>query len=243
MAGSSRLTYAELDRRANRLAHHLRSLGVGPESVVGLCFGRGAEIIVALLGILKAGGAYLPLEPAYPAGRIAQILGEAGAAIVVTQASLAASVPAGVKACFVDTDAAEIAVESADRLETEVMSSSLAYVLFTSGSTGKPKGVAVEHRQLVSYTLGVHARLALPAGASYAHVSTFAADLGNTVLFPPLVTGGVLHVIADWTSPIGDHVERMLGHASAAASPVKGIETSPRLALALTNRLTDPLTG
>jgi amino acid adenylation domain-containing protein len=197
VAGGSRLTYAELDRRANQLAHHLRTLGVGAESVVGLCLGRGAEIIVGLLGILKAGGAYVPLEPGYPAARIAQILGEAGAKIVVTQAALAASMPAFVQAILVDAEAARLAAELSERLETETSSSNLAYVLFTSGSTGKPKGVAVEHRQLVNYTLGVGERLGLPAGASYAHVSTFAADLGNTVLFPPLVTGGVLHVIAE----------------------------------------------
>jgi amino acid adenylation domain-containing protein len=197
VGGGSRLTYAELDRRANQLARHLHGLGVGPESVVGLCLGRGAEVIVGLLGILKAGGAYLPLEPGYPASRVAQILGEASSTIVVTQAAFAASMPAGVKAILVDTDAARIAAEPSDRLETEITPGNLAYVLFTSGSTGKPKGVAVEHRQLVSYTLAVGARLALPAGASHAHVSTFAADLGNTVLFPPLVTGGVLHVIAE----------------------------------------------
>ncbi|MEP7121256.1 MAG: amino acid adenylation domain-containing protein [Byssovorax sp.] len=197
VAGEARLTYAELDRRANQLAHHLRGLGVGPESVVGLCLGRGAEIVVGLLGILKSGGAYLPLEPAYPAARVAQILGEASATIVVTQASLAASMPASVKAILVDAGAADLAKEPSDRLETETTSSNLAYVLFTSGSTGKPKGVAIEHRQLVNYTLGVGERLALPAGARYAHVSTFAADLGNTVLFPPLVTGGVLHVVAE----------------------------------------------
>ena len=197
VAGGSRLTFAELDRRANQLAHHLHGLGVGPDSVVGLCLGRGAEVIVGLLGILKSGGAYVPLEPAYPAGRIAQILGEAGATIVVTQASLAASMPAGTMAILVDSAAAQVAAQPTDRLENAATSSNLAYVLFTSGSTGKPKGVAVEHRQLVNYTLGVGERLGLPAGASYAHVSTFAADLGNTVLFPPLVTGGVLHVIAE----------------------------------------------
>ncbi|MFS8071589.1 MAG: non-ribosomal peptide synthetase, partial [Byssovorax sp.] len=154
VAGSARLTYAELDRRANQLAHHLRGLGVGPESVVGLCLDRSAEVIVGLLGILKSGGAYLPLEPGYPAARLAQILGEAGATIVVTQAALAASLLARVKAILVDTEAQALAAEPADRPDTEVTSRHLAYVLYTSGSTGKPKGVAVEHRQLVSYTRG-----------------------------------------------------------------------------------------
>ena len=245
VAGGSRLTFAELDRRANQLAHHLHGLGVGPDSVVGLCLGRGVEVIVGLLGILKSGGAYVPLEPAYPAGRIAQILGEAGATIVVTQASLAASMPAGTMAILVDSAAAQVAAQPTDRLENEATSSNLAYVLFTSGSTGKPKGVAVEHRQLVNYTLGVGARLALPAGASYAHVSTFAADLGNTVLFPPLVTGGVLHVISEelTTDPEGlgayfaregiDCLKIVPSHLSALLSSSRPARVLPRALLVL----------
>jgi amino acid adenylation domain-containing protein len=197
VAGPARLSYAELDHRSNQLAHHLRGLGVGPDAVVGLCLDRGAELIIGLLAILKAGGAYLPLEPGYPAARLGQILGEAGATIAVTQAALAAALPAHVKAVLVDAEAEAIAAAPAERLDTEVTSHHLAYVLFTSGSTGKPKGVAVEHRQIVSYTRGVSEKLALLPGASFAHVSTFAADLGNTVLFPALVSGGALHVIAD----------------------------------------------
>jgi amino acid adenylation domain-containing protein len=245
VAGAARLTFAELDRRANQLAHHLHDLGVGPDSVVGLCLGRGAEVIVGLLGILKSGGAYVPLEPAYPAGRIAQILGEAGAKIVVTQASLAASMPAGTATILVDSDAAQLAALPTDRLENEATSSNLAYVLFTSGSTGKPKGVAVEHRQLVNYTLGVSARLGLAAGASYAHVSTFAADLGNTVLFPPLVTGGVLHVISEelTTDPDGlgayfarEHIDCLKivpSHLSALLSAGQPARVLPRALLVL----------
>ncbi|MEO5731668.1 MAG: amino acid adenylation domain-containing protein, partial [Byssovorax sp.] len=203
VAGHDRLTFRELDRRANQLAHHLRGLGVGPESVVGLAVSRSAGMIVGLLGILKAGGAYVPLDPAYPKPRLAEILGEAGAAVVVTEGRFAPSLPEGVRAVRLDDAAVVIAAESTSRLESAVSAQNLAYVLFTSGSTGKPKGVAVEHRQLVNYVRGVRARLDLPADASYAHVSTFSADLGNTVLFPPLVSGGCLHVIAEelTTSP------------------------------------------
>ncbi len=96
-----------------------------------------------------------------------------------------------------DDAAVVIAAERVERPESAITAQNLAYVLFTSGSTGKPKGVAVEHRQLVNYVRGVRARLDLPSDASYAHVSTFSADLGNTVLFPPLVSGGCLHVIAE----------------------------------------------
>jgi amino acid adenylation domain-containing protein len=198
VAGPARLTYAELDRRANQLAHHLRRRGVGPDVVVGLCCPRTADLVVALLGILKAGGAYVPLDPAYPPRRLAQILGEARAAVVVTVAALAANLPGeGVTAVRLDADAGAIAAESEARPGLEAASSDLAYVLFTSGSTGAPKGVAVEHRQLVNYVRGVAARLDLARGATYAHVSTFSADLGNTVLFPSLATGGCLHLLGE----------------------------------------------
>jgi amino acid adenylation domain-containing protein/non-ribosomal peptide synthase protein (TIGR01720 family) len=204
-SGAARLTFAELDSRANRLAHHLRGKGVGPESVVGLCLGRSVEIVVALLGILKAGAAYVPLDPTYPAPRLAQLVEDAGARVVVSEDRLAVALPADVAIVRVDADAALIAAESDARVVTEVTASNLAYVLFTSGSTGKPKGVAIEHRNLVNYVRGVASKLELPPGSSYAHISTFSADLGNTVLFPPLCLGGTLHVIPEalTTDPIG----------------------------------------
>ncbi len=197
VAGGVTLSYRQLEDRANRLAHHLRTLGVGPDVVVGICLDRSADLIVGLLGILKAGGAYLPLDAAYPAARLAQILEEAESRVVVTQAALAGSLPEqGLSLVRLDEDAAAIAAESASRPEREMSSQNLCYVLFTSGSTGKPKGVAIEHVQLVNYVRGVSERMALPEGASYAHVSTFSADLGNTVLFPPLCLGGCLHVLS-----------------------------------------------
>jgi amino acid adenylation domain-containing protein len=192
------MSHLALDERANRLAHHLRRLGVGPDAVVGLHLDRGADLVVGLLGILKAGGAYLPLDPGQPPRRLAQMVREAGARVIVTQASLAGALDvAGVHAVRLDADADAIAAESPARPPIETTPSNLAYVIFTSGSTGTPKGVAVEHRQLVSYVRGVSRRLALPEGARYAHVSTFAADLGHTVLFPSLASGGCLHVIPE----------------------------------------------
>ncbi|MEP7123627.1 MAG: non-ribosomal peptide synthase/polyketide synthase, partial [Byssovorax sp.] len=196
VAGAARLSYRELDRRANQIANHLRKLGVGPDSVVGLSLDRTAGMIEALLGILKAGGAYVPLDPGYPAPRLAQILEEASCRVVVTEERFAANLPDGVARVRLDADAAAIVGESDARPASVSGAANLVYVLFTSGSTGKPKGVAIEHRQLVNYVRGVAERLDLPTTASYAHVSTFSADLGNTVLFPPLCLGGTLHVIA-----------------------------------------------
>jgi amino acid adenylation domain-containing protein/non-ribosomal peptide synthase protein (TIGR01720 family) len=200
VAGAARLSFRELDRRANQIANHLRKIGVGLDSVVGLSSDRSAGMIEGLLGILKAGGAYVPLDPAYPAPRLAQILEEAGAAVVVTEDRFAANLPEGITRVRLDTEAAVIAGESDARPVSGARAENLVYVLFTSGSTGKPKGVAIEHRQLVNYVFGVVERLDLPVGSSYAHVSTFSADLGNTVLFPPLCLGGTLHVIAQETT-------------------------------------------
>ncbi|HEX3526199.1 MAG TPA: amino acid adenylation domain-containing protein [Thermoanaerobaculia bacterium] len=198
-----RWTYAELAGRVDRLAGHLRSLGVGPESRVGLCLERSAEAVLALLAVLAAGGAYVPLDPSHPRERLAGSMADAGVSAVVTLEALLARLPemAATVVCL-DRDAAEIAAASPevsggggppdlDHLDH------LAYVLFTSGSTGRPKGVAIGHRQLAGYVDGVLARLGLPEGSSFATVSTLSADLGNTALFPALCTGGCLHVVSE----------------------------------------------
>jgi len=145
------LSYGELDRRSNRLAHHLRSLGVSSESIVGLCMERSVELVVGLLGILKAGGAYLPLDPDYPLNRLSYMLADAGASIVVTQASVEARL-GEIATCRVRLDADR---EAIDRQADVAPSSSihpgnLLYVIYTSGSTGKPKGVMGTHGSVVN---------------------------------------------------------------------------------------------
>jgi len=193
------LTYRELNRRANRLAHYLRKLGVGPDVLVGVCMERSLEMMVGLLGILKAGGAYVPLDPDFPAERLAFQTEDAGAPVVLTQKKLADGLPK-IAAGMIYLDAPEYH-QSATAMpdtnpEKEASAENLVYVIYTSGSTGRPKGVAVEHRQLVNYVHGISERLALEPGWSYATVSTIAADLGNTVVFPSWCTGGCLHVIS-----------------------------------------------
>jgi amino acid adenylation domain-containing protein len=188
-----RLTYGELDRRADRLAQHLRQLGVGHDVVVGLFVERSLEMVVGILGILKAGGAYVPMDTSYPEERLAFMLADANIGVLLTQGSLLAKVPSGAQLVRLDefdwNGPAQVP-------EAGVQPHHLAYVIYTSGSTGRPKGVCIEHRNIVNYVLGVVERLQLEPDMHYATVSTIAADLGNTVVFPALATGGCLHVIS-----------------------------------------------
>ena len=140
---SSSLSYGELDARANQLAHHLRALGVGPEVVVGLCVERSLEMVVGLLGILKAGGAYLPLDPDYPPERLAFMLADAGAPVLVTHSALLDRLPAhGARIVRLDADWPAIArAAHAPRRPSRLDPHNTAYVIYTSGSTGTPKGV------------------------------------------------------------------------------------------------------
>ena len=154
------LSYAALDAHANRLAHHLRSLGVGPETVVGLCVERSPEMVVGLLGILKAGGAYLPLDPNYPRERLAFMLADAGCPVLVTQAALLDRLPddaaRGASVVRLDADWPAIARQPDTAPPLDLDPRHPAYVIYTSGSTGTPKGVVVEHASLANkvVTLG-----------------------------------------------------------------------------------------
>ncbi|AKQ66003.1 Non-ribosomal peptide synthetase [Myxococcus hansupus] len=218
------LSFRELDARANQLAHHLQGLGVGTDVPVALCLERGVAWVVSMLGILKAGGAYVPLEPTQPASRLQDLVSEVAAPVVITQARHA-QVFEGTAATVVqwDADAAKLAQHSRQAPVCEVHPDQLAYVLFTSGSTGRPKGVAVSHGQLAHYVHAVTERLDLKTCDSFALVSTVVADLGNTVLFPALCSGGLLHVLTQ---------ERASDPAEAAAYfarfPVDCMKIVPR---------------
>ncbi|KAB8332629.1 non-ribosomal peptide synthetase [Scytonema tolypothrichoides VB-61278] len=206
------LTYAQLNARANQIAHYLQTLGVGSEIIVALCVERSLEMIVGFLGILKAGGAYLALDPLLPTERLAFMLEDANSSIILTQQHLAGLFSQEeVSIVCLDTDWNAIAQQPDENLLSQTTPENLVYVVYTSGSTGQPKGVAVEHRQLLNYLHSILEKLDLPANASFATVSTFAADLGNTAIFPALCTGGCLHVISQEraTSPeaLADYCE------------------------------------
>ncbi len=191
-----RLTYDNLNRRANQLARHLRELGVGPEVPVGLLVERSIEMVVGILGILKAGGSYVPIDTTFPQERIALLLIDAKITLLLTQTNLLPMVQSGsIRNITLDTfdwNRSEVHQPQPDGLQA----GNIAYVIYTSGSTGTPKGVCVEHRNIVNYVLGIAERLQFKPGMNHATVSTIAADLGNTVIFPALATGGCLHVIS-----------------------------------------------
>jgi amino acid adenylation domain-containing protein len=191
--GAETLTYRELDRAANRLAHRLARLGVGPEVRVGLCMERGTEILVAILAVLKAGGAYVPMDASHPADRLAYVLADSGVKVLLTQERLRGRLPvdSGLEIVCVERPSAasvegvvDVETESASPPETGVDGENLAYVIYTSGSTGRPKGVAMHHRGVCNYVhWGVRAYGA-GEGNGAPVFSSMAVDLTITNLLP-----------------------------------------------------------
>jgi amino acid adenylation domain-containing protein len=186
------LTYAELNARANRLARHLRSMGVRPDARVAICLERSPEMVVAVLAVMKAGGAYVPLDPAYPTDRLRWMLADAAPVALVTRASLAARFDGiAIPAVTVDDDAAWAGLGDGNPSADEVglRSDHLAYVIYTSGSTGQPKGVMVEHRSLCSLLDWLQARMPLAAGEASLQRMSFSFDASVQELMWPLVAG------------------------------------------------------
>jgi amino acid adenylation domain-containing protein/FkbM family methyltransferase len=189
------LSYRELDRRANRLANHLAKLGVGPESLVGICMERSLEMVVGLLGILKAGGAYVPLDPAYPRERLAFMLEDARVGVLLTQERLLGELPAhGAQVVCLDRDRAVIEGESDRRPAVGVAPDDLAYVIFTSGSTGRPKGAMNTHRGITNRLLWMQDRYRLGGEDRVLQKTPFSFDVSVWEFFLPLLAGARLVV-------------------------------------------------
>jgi amino acid adenylation domain-containing protein len=196
--GGETLSYGELDARSNRLARYLRGLGVRPETCVGICLERGPEMMVAVLGVLKAGGAYVPVDPAYPAERIAWMLADSAAPVLLTTAALAERLPStGARVVRVDTDAARIAAESADATSSGARPDNLAYVIYTSGSTGRPKGVAMPHRPLVNLLAWQQRAWAHPAASATLQFTTLSFDVSFQEIFSCWLSGGALLLVPE----------------------------------------------
>jgi amino acid adenylation domain-containing protein len=192
------LTYGELNQRANQVAHHLRSRGVGPEVLVGVALERTPELVVALLGVWKAGGAYVPLDPTYPQQRLSFMVGDADVRVLLTAARCRHLFPSAKdKAVCLDSDWPVLARESTDNPRTMAGPANLAYVMYTSGSTGRPKGAMILHRGLANYLCwAVKAYGAEPGGSVPVHTS-ISFDLTVTSLFTPLMAGGRVELLPE----------------------------------------------
>ena len=210
------LTYNELNRRANQLAHYLTSLGVKPETLVGICVERSVEMVTALLGILKAGGAYVPLDPHFPPERLSYMLADSRVELLLTQSSLQTSLPKHqAKVICLDTDRNTIAQHSQNNLEVEVDSKNLAYVIYTSGSTGKPKGVQIPQRALINFLNSMHLTLGMTEEDVLLSVTTLSFDIAALEIFLPLITGSRLVLISRDVAMDGSQLSKKLSKSNA----------------------------
>ncbi|MEU6074077.1 amino acid adenylation domain-containing protein [Micromonospora sp. NPDC047074] len=192
-----RLTFAELDTRANRLAHHLRGLGVRPEVPVAVCLERGLEVVVTLLAVLKAGGVYLPVDPDHPAERLRFMLADAGAAVVATVARFADRVAAeGVAVVAVDTDRAVVAGRDGATPDPSTGPDDLAYVIYTSGSTGRPKGVMIPHGAYAHHCGVIAREYDINPGDRVVLLSALTFDVAMDSMMATLLAGATL-VVSD----------------------------------------------
>ncbi|HEB89884.1 MAG TPA: LLM class flavin-dependent oxidoreductase [Deltaproteobacteria bacterium] len=192
------LDYRSLAQRVHRLAHHLVGLGVGPDTLVGIHLERSIDMVVAVLATLEAGGAYVPLDPTYPADRIAYMIEDSKAGVVLTTSDLAEAMPAGrARVVRLDREAEAIAAHPDTRPESRVDPSHLAYVIYTSGSTGKPKGVMVEHRNVVNFFAGMDERIPHDPPGAWLALTSLSFDISVLELLWTLTRGFKLVVYLD----------------------------------------------
>ncbi len=196
VAGNQVLSYQAVNQRANQLAHYLRASGVSANVLVGVCMERSPEMVIGLLGILKAGGAYVPLDPAYPPERLAYMLEDAQAPILITQHSLKAKLPAcSARIICLDGDAALLAQQSQGDLAPTTTADDLAYVIYTSGSTGRPKGVQITHKGLLNLLFWHQRAFGVTAADRATQVASPAFDATGWELWPYLCCGASVYLV------------------------------------------------
>ncbi len=209
--GGESLTYAELNARANRLAHHLRARGVGRDDRVAICVERGPEMIVAPLAVLKAGGAYVPLDPAYPLARLHHMLEDSAPALLLAEGALA-GLFAGMDVPVLELDGAWAAGPETNP-EHAGAPEQLAYVIYTSGSTGRPKGVAVEHRGLCNMAAAQARTFGVAPESRVLQFASFSFDACAFELVMALCSGAALYLPPRGATPVGEPLVRMMSAA------------------------------
>jgi non-ribosomal peptide synthetase component F len=190
------LTYRELNAQSNQLAHHLHELGVGRDVLVGICVERSLEMLIGIIGILKAGGAYVPLDPAYPCQRLAFMLQDSEARVLLTQQSLLDRLPDHTaKVICLDSDWHQIAIQPTANLPIETTPEDLAYVIYTSGSTGKPKGVLTTHDNLLNFSFWHLRTYDVTSADRVTQVASLSFDAASGEIWPQLAAGASLHLV------------------------------------------------
>ncbi|HEX7239324.1 MAG TPA: condensation domain-containing protein, partial [Longimicrobiaceae bacterium] len=223
VAGPGRaMTYIELERSSNRLACYLRMRGVGPVARVGICLEPGIDVVVGVLAVLKAGGAYVPLDPTYPEERLAYMLADSGASVLLTHSALLELLPAFAgELVRLDVDAAAIAAQEDQPVRSGLDTRSVAYVIYTSGSTGRPKGVVVEHASLASTLLTTRETFGLAVGEVFPAMASYAFDIWSFEVFTPLLSGGEVRLLERGTVRDVERLsEELAGADSVHAVPV-----------------------
>lgn len=211
----SKFTYRELNERANQLAHYLQTLGVKPETFVGICIERSLEMMVALLGVLKAGGAYIPLDPAYPQERLAYMLADSQLKVLLTQDIIVPYLPPNqAQIIRLDADWSDIASQNTTNPTRTINLDELAYVIYTSGSTGKPKGVLIPHRGLTNFLLAMQQNFGLTSQDRLLAVTTISFDIAALELYLPLITGAQVVLASREVAADGDQLKALLSETA-----------------------------
>lgn len=213
--GGQCLSYIELNRRSNRLARYLTQLGAEREMQIGICLDRGFAMLIALLGVLKAGAAYLPLDPDYPDERLAYMLQDSGAPLLITDRDGGKSLTSYEgKVVDLNRDGEAIAAQSDDNLGLDIPGDSLAYAIYTSGSTGTPKGVHITHRALVNFLHSMHEQIGITSSDSLLAVTTFTFDIAGLELYLPLAVGAKIVVLSRIDAADGVHLAKEMSRVT-----------------------------
>jgi amino acid adenylation domain-containing protein/non-ribosomal peptide synthase protein (TIGR01720 family) len=212
LIGANWLTYEELERKSNQMAHALLQLHVTRETLVAVCLDRHAGLLIALLGIMKAGAAYVPLDPGFPRDRLEWMLADSGAAIIVTEDKFASE--------FTQSSTTLLLLDTVSQLSDTAppylsVNNQLAYVIYTSGSTGRPKGVQIQHQSVVNFLLSFREKLQITAADTLVAVTTLSFDIAGLELFLPLISGAVLVVADRETTRDGFKLTQLLQESQA----------------------------
>ncbi len=213
--GARRLTYKELDDRADRLGETLAGLGAGPETLVGICLERSPEMVISLLGVWKAGAAYVPMDPSYPEDRLVYMLKDAGISLLIADEAAPESLRAAARVVRMDQD--DVDLSGTGKLKTRLRPENLAYVIYTSGSTGRPKGVEIPHGALVNFMQSLSVQPGLAAGDVLLAVTSLSFDIAGLELFLPLMVGARIELASREEAGDGARLLALLRASGATA--------------------------